>query len=98
MGGDGDFNAAGGGRGVAGRRRGRQVRGSRGRETQGGAPARRPRQEFVAEGPRRQVRGSRGRKTQSAAPARRGRGRISSPRARGGAHGVGRRSAGELLE
>uniref|UniRef100_A0A8R7K1K6 Uncharacterized protein n=1 Tax=Triticum urartu TaxID=4572 RepID=A0A8R7K1K6_TRIUA len=30
MGGDGDFNAAGGGREVAGRRRGGQVRGSRG--------------------------------------------------------------------
>ena len=50
MDGDGDFNAAGGGRGSAGRRRGGQVRGSRGWETQSGAPVRRSRQEFVAEG------------------------------------------------
>uniref|UniRef100_A0A452YHQ6 Uncharacterized protein n=1 Tax=Aegilops tauschii subsp. strangulata TaxID=200361 RepID=A0A452YHQ6_AEGTS len=33
-----------------------------------------------------------------AGDAEQGRGRSSSPRARGGAHGVGRRSAGELLE
>uniref|UniRef100_A0A8R7K087 Uncharacterized protein n=1 Tax=Triticum urartu TaxID=4572 RepID=A0A8R7K087_TRIUA len=54
MDGDGDFNAAGGGRGSAGRRRGAA---GRGRETQSGAPARRSRQELVAEGLRRSARG-----------------------------------------